>query len=46
MSKKNKRQIRNSAAEFLVFTSHSGGDTIEVRIQDHTVWLTQKLISS
>jgi hypothetical protein len=46
MPKKNKLQIRNSTAEFLVFTSQSGGDTVEVRIQDNTVWLTQKLISS
>ncbi|MDR2920801.1 MAG: virulence RhuM family protein [Tannerella sp.] len=29
----------------MVFTSQSGGDTIEVRVQDETVWLTQKLIA-
>ncbi|MEA4917286.1 virulence RhuM family protein [Proteiniphilum sp.] len=46
MTKKKKFQIRNSTAEFLVFTSQSGGDTIEVRIQDNTVWLTQKLIAT
>lgn len=46
MTKKKKLQIRNSTAEFLVFTNQSGGDTIEVRIQDNTVWLTQKLIAS
>ena len=46
MTKKKKYQIRNSTAEFLVFTSQSGEDTIEVRIQDNTVWLTQKLIAS
>mgnify|MGYP000903919101 CR=1 FL=1 len=43
---KKKYQIRNSTAEFLVFTSQSGENTIEVRIQDNTVWLTQKLIAS
>lgn len=46
MEKKRPLQIRNSTAEFLVFTSQSGEDTIEVRIQDNTVWLTQKLIAS
>ena len=38
-------QIRNSTAEFLVFTSQSGESTIEVRVQDDTVWLTQNLIA-
>ncbi|NDV83149.1 virulence RhuM family protein [Bacteroides sp. 51] len=45
MTKKKKFQIRNSTAEFLVFTSQSGENTIEVRIQDETVWLTQNLIA-
>ena len=40
-----KLQIRNSTAEFLVFTKQSGENTIEVRIEDETVWLTQKLMS-
>ena len=40
-----KLQIRNSAAEFLIFTHQSDGEAIEVRIQDNTVWLTQKLIA-
>lgn len=40
---KNKLQIRNSSAEFLVFTSQSGKNTVEVRVQDETVWLTQNL---
>lgn len=35
-------QIRNSTADFLVFTKDSGSDSIEVRVQDHEVWLTQK----
>ena len=42
---KNKLQIRNSTAEFLVFTSQSGKNTIEVRVEDETVWLTQNLIA-
>lgn len=46
MPEKRKFQVRNSTAEFLIFTSQSGGDTVEVRIQDNTVWLTQKLIAS
>jgi hypothetical protein len=37
-------QIRNSTAEFLVFTSQAGEKGIEVRVEDETVWLTQKLI--
>ena len=35
-------QIRNSAADFLVFTRQSGEDGIEVRISGESVWLTQK----
>ena len=43
MSKK--LQIRNSTAEFLVFTKQAGESTIDVRIEDETVWLTQKLLA-
>ena len=42
----NKLQIRNSTAEFLIFTNQSGGESIEVRVQDGTVWLNQKLIAA
>lgn len=38
-------QIRNSTVDFLVFTRDSGEDGIEVRVQDHDVWLTQKAIA-
>jgi len=38
-------QIRNSTAEFLIFTSQANENTIEVRVEDETVWLTQKLIA-
>ena len=39
------KQIRNSTAEFLIFTSQAGENTIEVKVEDETVWLTQKLIA-
>ena len=42
---KNKIMIRNSTAEFLIFTSQAGSDGIEVRIEDENVWLTQKIIA-
>ncbi len=41
-----KIQIRNSTAEFLIFTSQAGENTIEVMVQDETVWLTQKMIAA
>lgn len=34
-------QIRNSTAEFLIFTSQANENTIKVRVEDETVWLTQ-----
>ncbi len=34
--------IRNSTVDFLVFTKDSGAGSIEVRVQDGDVWLTQK----
>lgn len=42
---KNKLQIRNSTVDFLVFTKDAQEDGIEVRIQNHDVWLTQKAIA-
>jgi hypothetical protein len=45
MSKEKKLQIRNSTAEFLIFTKQAGENTIEVRVEDETVWLTQKLMA-
>ena len=41
-AKKDKLQIRNSTVDFLVFTKDAHEDGIEVRVQDHDVWLTQK----
>jgi len=37
--------IRNSTAEFLMFTSQAGEDSIEVRVEGETVWLTQKMMA-
>lgn len=37
--------IRNSTAEFLMFTADSRQNGLEVRFQDETVWLTQKLLA-
>ncbi len=45
MENKNKL-IRNSTVEFLIFTSQSGDNSIEVRYEDETIWLTQKLMST
>lgn len=38
-------QIRNSTAEFLIFSKQADESTIEVRVEDNTVWLTQKLMA-
>lgn len=46
MSKEEKLQIRNSTAEFLIFTRQAGEDGIEVRVEGETVWLTQKLMAA
>jgi hypothetical protein len=40
-----KTHIRNSTAEFLIFSAQSGGDGLEVRYEDETIWLTQKLMA-
>ena len=36
--------IRNSTAEFLIFENQNHGDGIEVRYQDGTLWMTQKML--
>lgn len=38
---KNRKAIRNSTVDFLVFTKDASEDSIEVRVQDGEVWLTQ-----
>ncbi|MBO7619808.1 MAG: phosphoribosylaminoimidazolesuccinocarboxamide synthase, partial [Victivallales bacterium] len=37
----NDLQIRNSTAEFLIFATQNESDTIEVRFEENTLWLTQ-----
>lgn len=50
MNKKKKSpnalRIRNSAAEFLTFSYQTGGNGVEVRVQDGTVWLSQKTMGA
>lgn len=41
---KDKIQIRNGTADFLVFTRDAKAEGVEVRVQDNEVWLTQKAI--
>ncbi len=38
-------QVRNSTAEFLIFTAQAGEQGVEVRVEDETVWLTQKMMA-
>ena len=45
MSEEKTANIRNSTAEFLIFTGQAGENSIEVRVADETVWLTQKLMA-
>ena len=50
LSKDNKKEaeknllIRNSTVEFLIFSYQTGGDGVEVRVQNSTIWLSQKNI--
>jgi hypothetical protein len=37
--------IRNSTAEFLIFTSQAGEQSIEARFEEGTLWLSQKLMA-
>ncbi|MCK4504659.1 MAG: hypothetical protein KAW14_03510 [Candidatus Aegiribacteria sp.] len=46
MNKEKKQlKIHNSTTEFLILTSQSGAGSIEVRCENETIWLTQKLIA-
>lgn len=38
-------QIRNSTAEFLIFTKQHKEKTIEVIVDEESVWLSQKLMA-
>lgn len=40
-----KKLIRNSTAEFLIFTGQTGEQSIEARYEDETLWLSQKLMA-
>ena len=40
----NSVRLRNSTAEFLTFSYQTGGDGVEVRVEDGTIWLSQKNI--
>lgn len=40
-----KKFIRNSVTDFLIFTGKSGSENVEVRFEDETIWLTQKLLA-
>jgi hypothetical protein len=44
--KKGPQLIRNSTAEFLIFTGQAGEESIEARYVDESVWLTQKLMAA
>jgi hypothetical protein len=37
--------MRNSTAEFLVFTKQTGDKSIEVRFEDETIWLSQRMMA-
>ncbi len=45
MSDKKNQLIRNSTAEFLIFTGQAGEQSIEARYEDETIWLSQKLMA-
>ena len=38
-------QIRNSTADFLIFTKENSSETLDVRIQDENVWMTINAIA-
>lgn len=46
MNEGRKANIRNSTAEFLIFTGQAKENSIEVRVAEESVRLTQKLMST
>ena len=44
-NEKGKQLIRNSTAEFLIFTGQAGEQSIEARYEHETIWLTQQLMA-
>ncbi len=45
MTKETGLTIRNSTAEFLIFSQQAGENGIEVRYAENTIWLSQKLMA-
>ncbi len=45
MKKNNQQQIRNSTADFLIFTRQNGENGIAVRVEDENVWLRAEAIA-
>jgi len=45
MTDSDKKLIRNSTAEFLIFTGQAGEQSIEARYENETVWLSLKLMA-
>ena len=41
-----KKEIRNSTAEFLIFQAEDKGQGIKVMYHDETVWCTQKAMAA
>lgn len=46
MTDRDKKLIRNSTAEFLIFTGQAGEQSIEARYENETIWLSQKLMAT
>lgn len=46
MNENKKLTIRNSTAEFLIFESQTSADSVEVRYENDTLWLTQKMMAT
>ncbi|MEA5089005.1 virulence RhuM family protein [Solidesulfovibrio sp.] len=45
MTDRDKKLIRNSTAEFLIFTGQAGEQSIEARYEDEIIWLSQRLMA-
>jgi hypothetical protein len=45
MTDRDKKLIRNSTAEFLIFTGQAGDQSIEARYENETIWLSQRLMA-
>lgn len=45
MTDRDKKLIRNSTVEFLIFTGQAGEQSIEARYEDETIWLSQRLMA-